>query len=98
MIKIAPGFEREIAKVGLSKAELAREAQIGLSTLHAIINPATQPNRVGGVRPNTAWKLARAFAAHAGVSQDDAFARLFVEEDRPKITEAPSLARAATLF
>jgi hypothetical protein len=98
MIKIAPDFEREIAEVELSKAELAREAQIELSTLHAIINPAAHPNRVGGIHPNTAWKLARSFAAHAGISQEAAYARLFVEEDRPNITPAPSLARATTRF
>jgi hypothetical protein len=59
MITLSPHFERDLAKAGLSKVELARRSGVGRSTLFAIINPDTQPNRTGGVRDITAWKIAR---------------------------------------
>jgi hypothetical protein len=37
----------------------------------------------------------RAFVEHVGTTQEEAFARLFAEEDRLKTIEAPSLARVA---
>lgn len=93
----SPNFEREIARTGINKAELARRAAIAESTLHAIINPSIQPIRKGSVRSSTAWRLARVVAEAAGMTVDEAYAKLFIEVERArKIKEAPDLARAST--
>lgn len=80
MIKIASDFEDQIAHAGFSKAGLATESGVSVETIHAIINPSIHPERRGGMRRDTAWKLARAVAAATNRPDKDVFADLFVEE------------------
>jgi hypothetical protein len=93
MIKIAPGFEDQIAHAGFSKAGLASESGVSVETIHAIINPSIHPDRRGGMRRDTAWKLARAVAAATDRSDKDVFAELFVEETITSAVAAPSAHR-----
>lgn len=81
MIKVAPEFEHTIARAGFSKMSLAEAAGVGTATVYGIADPAQQPKRRGGVRATTAWKIARAFAMATGVDEEEAFKRLFVEEE-----------------
>jgi hypothetical protein len=52
------------------------------------------------MRGPVAWNMAKAYAREVGISGEAALTRLFtpVEHHCTKITEAPSLAQAATRF
>lgn len=97
MIRPAPDFERQIAKAGFSKPELAATAGVSLSGLYAIVDPAQQPKRKGGVRAKTAWAIARAVASKTGKTEDEEYDRLFQEVeavavDGRRINETPTQA------
>ena len=80
-IRVAPDFTHQIARVGLSQREFARRSGVALSTLKGLINPAqARDRRSGGMHLTTAWKLAKAYAAAAGIDEQTAFERLLVEE------------------
>ena len=79
MLRPAPDFDHKIARAGLDKGDLARNAGVSKAALFGWLNPGTQPNRKGGIRLKTAWALARAYAAAAKVSDEEAYAALFVE-------------------
>ncbi|WP_129676560.1 hypothetical protein [Candidatus Chloroploca sp. Khr17] len=77
--KLAPTFRETVAQAELSLTALAREAGVAVSTIQALVNPAQQPGRIGGMQRTTAWKLANAFARHAQVSPAEAYRLLIVE-------------------
>lgn len=79
MIRLAPTFDAAVARAELSITELAREAGVAASTIHALRNPSQHPERKGGMHPATAWKLANAYARLAGASPDAAYAALIAE-------------------
>lgn len=80
MIRLAPRFVETVARAELSITDLAREAGVAKSTIHALLNPSQHPDRKGGMHPATAWKLANAYARRTGLSPDAAYAALLVEE------------------
>jgi transcriptional regulator with XRE-family HTH domain len=79
-LRLAEDFGTLVARAGLSKREFARRSGISYATIKALENPAQHPHRTGGMRRDTAWKLAKAYAAATGVDEETAFARLVVEE------------------
>lgn len=85
-IKARPDFSSIIARAGLTRSEVARQANMSTRTLDALARPEIY-DRVGTLRESTAWKLARAFGKLTDRTPDEAFALLFVEVDdaeRPK--------------
>lgn len=79
-LRLAEDFDTLVARAGLSKREFARRSGISYATIMALKNPEQHPYRKGGMRPDTAWKMAKAYAEAAGVDEETAFARLVVEE------------------
>jgi hypothetical protein len=77
-VKPRPDFDTTLDRAGVSKAALARAAHKSEQTIHAMLNPASQPARRGGVRKSTAEDLARAFAQLTGCSAEEALRRLFI--------------------
>lgn len=80
-IRARNDFQDTITRAGLAQTELARAAGVGERTIYAMTNPAARAARGGYARPVTAWKVARAFAAHLGITPDDAFQALFEETE-----------------
>jgi predicted transcriptional regulator len=60
-----------VERTGLSLSEFAQRADIDRSILYRIGRP---------VRGATAWKIANAYATAAGVTPDDAYKLLIVED------------------
>ncbi|NTW01902.1 MAG: hypothetical protein HGA19_11535 [Oscillochloris sp.] len=81
-IVLKPEFADTIAKAGFSITEFATAAGLERTTLHALINPSQHPQRKGGMLRTTAWKIANTYAGRAGVSAEDAYMALLVEELR----------------
>ncbi len=82
MIKLAPTFITTVAQAEIPIAQLAREADVAQSTIHALLNPSIHPHRKGGMHRTTAWKLANAFARRAQITPQEAYNALIVEEMR----------------
>jgi len=81
-IRIAPDFPHKIARIGLSQREFARRSGVALSTIKGLINPEqARERRGGGMHLTTAWKLAKAYAAAAGVDEQTAFDQILIEEE-----------------
>lgn len=79
--RIHPAAPDYIARAGLTMKAFAERATIAESTLHALLNPEQHPNRTrGGMHRTTAWKIARAYAGAAGVTDEQAYALLITEE------------------
>ncbi len=82
MIKPRADFRATVAKADLSLRAFAALAEVSYDTLMgALLN--NQKHRRGGVSERTAWKLARGFAKHTGVTEDAAFEQLFEEVEHP---------------
>ena len=79
-LRLADNFDDLIARAGLTKIGLARKANLSYATVKGLITPAHHPQRTGGMRRDTAWKLAKAYAAAAGVDEETAFGRIVIEE------------------
>lgn len=80
MIRLAPTFTDTIAQAEISLAAFAREADVAESTIHALLNPSQHPNRKGGMRRETAWKLANALARRTQLTPQEAYSTLILEE------------------
>ena len=79
--KIHPDAPDLIARAGLTMKAFAERAGIAESTLHALLNPEQHPHRTrGGMHRTTAWKIARAYASAAGVTDEQAYTLLIIEE------------------
>lgn len=78
-LRPAPDFQRRIAQAGLTPKDIIERAPVARATYFGWLNPQTQPTRRGGMRHVNTWKIARVYAAAAGVTEDQAFATLFVE-------------------
>ncbi|NTV65412.1 MAG: hypothetical protein HGA65_18020 [Oscillochloris sp.] len=81
-IRLAPTFTDTIAQAEISLAEFAREATVSESTIFHLINPASHPERKGGMRRETAWKLANALSRRTKLTPQEAYNALIVEELR----------------
>lgn len=79
--KINPDVPNLSARAGLTLKAFAEHAGIAESTLHALLHPEQHPHRTrGGMRRITAWRLAKAYAQAAGISEDAAYRAIIVEE------------------
>lgn len=79
-IRARPDFSTIIARAGFTRTELAKASGISPRTIDSLANPAGY-GREGYTRELTAWKVAKGFAQLTGMTEDDAYARLFVEEE-----------------
>jgi DNA-binding XRE family transcriptional regulator len=79
-IKARPEFGSLIARAGLTRAEVARAADVSTRTLDALARPDIY-KRSGAVRESSAWKIARGFAQLTQQTPDEAFHVLFVEDE-----------------
>jgi hypothetical protein len=77
---LAPDFADTIARDEIAIIDLARAAEVAESTIYHLIKPNSHPDRRGGMRRTTAWKLANAFARLTNREPHEAYARLIVEE------------------
>ena len=80
MLRPAADFKDKLAKFDLDIDTLVRlvgEDNINRSTVFAWLSP--KADRPRNIRRRKAWRVARAYAQHAGVSEDEAFRALFVE-------------------
>lgn len=68
---------RLIARAGFTQRELAEAAGVSDRTIYDLTSPPT--GREGRTRPSTAWKIARAYAERAGVTDEAAYLALFSE-------------------
>jgi hypothetical protein len=64
--------------------QLVGEDNLNRSTVFAWFAQTTR-----SVRPRKAWRVARAFAQHTGLSEQEAFKILFVEAPDPALAETP---------
>jgi hypothetical protein len=78
-ISLSPTFRDTVARAELSLSALARAAGVAESTIFHLLNPASHPERRGGMRRDTAWKLANAFARLTGQNPDAAYRALIAE-------------------
>ncbi len=94
MYQLKPEAVELFERAGLSQAEIARRSGI---TVFAVRDKFRKGQRTRGP---VAWNMAKAYAREVGIGEEEALNRLFerVEHHRTKITKAPSLARAVTLF
>lgn len=84
-----PTFTDELDRAGIRKSELARAAGVHEQTIHAAINPSTDPTRTGRVSMRTAHRLARAFAQlHGETTPEKALVLLFATEE-PRTLSPP---------
>ena len=79
-LRMRSDFVDTVARTGLSMKEFADTAGVNRTTIYALLKPELHPHRKGGMQRATAWRLAKAYASAAGVDEDAAFGRLFVEE------------------
>jgi hypothetical protein len=81
-LRLHPDFDTLLAQQGYSVRAFAREYDLSHQTLFALLRPEWQPkNRSGGgMRKPTAWKIARAWAQVRGITPDEAFAEVIIEE------------------
>ncbi len=78
-IRLSPSFRDTVARAEITLADLARAAGVAESTVFHLLNPAAHPERRGGMRRDTAWKLANAFARLTGQDPEAAYAALIAE-------------------
>jgi hypothetical protein len=79
MLRPSENFRDLIARAGLEPKDIIERASISRATLFGWLNPSSQPNRRGDLRRSNAWKIARAYATAAGITEDEAFKALFIE-------------------
>ena len=78
-LTLAPDFAERVARVGLSMREFIKRAGVSYATVQALQNPSQHPERVGGMYPATAWKLANTYAEITSTTPEAAYSALIVE-------------------
>lgn len=74
-------FVAVLNKAGIRRSDLAREANLSTQTIQRLAKPESYRNNDRGyVSSVSAWRVARAFGRLAGMTDDEAFAALFIEE------------------
>ena len=84
MIYATADFQKRLARAGLSMTELADKAEIHRTTPYTWVEVRPTGKR-RPIRAHHAWRVAKAYAEQAGVSEEEAFSRLFVEEEQPAV-------------
>jgi hypothetical protein len=82
IIRLAPTFTDTIAQAEISLSAFAREAAVSETTIFHLINPSSHPERKGGMRRETAWKLANALSRRTKLTPQEAYNALIIEELR----------------
>lgn len=78
-IKARSNFGTVVARAGLTRPQLASAAGTSVRTIDALANPVAA-GRSGYAREVTAWKIAKGFAQACKLTDDEAFDRLFEQE------------------
>lgn len=79
--RLNPNIARMLADLNLTISAYAKRAGVARSTIFALLNPDQHPDRVGGMHPITASKLSRAYAEAAGITPEQAYELIIVEEE-----------------
>ena len=79
LITLRPDFLSILARHEIGMREMTRLAGIGHATIHQILNPETDPRRIGGMHEKTAWKIVNAFSHKTGMDADRAWELLIIE-------------------
>lgn len=88
-IRLQPDFLDTIAETGLSVAEFSRRADVAPETIWALLNPNRHPERRGGMRRETAFKLITTLAKELNIDREEARRRTTYEEEIAEGTENP---------
>src|SRR5689334_12514114 len=83
LLRPVPDFLDKLKAASLTPSLLAERAHISRTSLYGWLNPATQPQRRGGMNRATAWAIARVYGESANLTEKAAFAELFVEQNPP---------------
>jgi hypothetical protein len=78
--RINPAFPGFLAQHGLSVYRFTRAYALAESLFARLVTLRRHPDRPCTIRLVTAWKLAHAYAAIAGISEDEAFKAIIIEE------------------
>lgn len=80
--RLKPAFDDTLAREGYSVRAFARFASVPHQTLFALIHPEYQAKyrSLGGMHKRTAWRLAYAFARATGLTDDEAYGAIIVEQ------------------
>lgn len=78
-VQARPDFGSVIARAGFIRSQVAQAAGVSTRTIDSLANPSAA-GRHGTAREVTAWRIARGFAQLTGMTEDDAFAALFVTD------------------
>lgn len=70
VLRLRKDIKKLLGDHGATVADFDRRAGVARSTIHALINPRQHPERVGGMHPITASKLARAYASATGTDEE----------------------------
>jgi hypothetical protein len=79
--RLRSDFDDLLAQRGQTVRGFARAHNLSHQTLFALLRPDWQPDQRphGGMRKDTAWKLANAWAVETGMPPADAYAQIIVE-------------------
>jgi hypothetical protein len=80
--RLRSDFDDLLARRGLAVRSFARTHQLSHQTLFALLRPDWQPAQRthGGMRKDTAWKLANAWAKETGQTPDAAYAQIIIDD------------------
>jgi hypothetical protein len=80
--RLRSDFDDLLAQRGYSVRSFAKTYGLSHQTLFALLHPEWQPGQRphGGMRKPTAWKLAKAWAQAAGLSPEESYAQIIVED------------------
>ena len=83
--RLNPEIDNLLAKRGLSVRRFAMTYGLSTQTMASLMRPDWQPGERtrGGMRAVTAWKIAAAYAKVAGVTPEQAYAEIIIEDSSP---------------
>lgn len=85
VIMLHPDFAIILGRYNIGMNEMAKKAGIARPTLYSLQNPSIHPWRKGGMRPITAWKIVNAFSQETGITPEESWKLLLVEDLQPRV-------------
>jgi len=79
--RINPDLPALLGQAGYSIRSFCKTYNISDKTIRAALNPKDYPDRIGGIYPVTAWKIARAYAQAVGLDDAAAYKAIIEEFD-----------------